>query len=267
MELLCPHCMKRVTFPDDKAGQVLNCPLCSGVFAAPSLAPAPVRQPPAPPPPPPAPPQWSEPVPASQVPAQPEPAVHHPAPEPLPPPADYSRERAFRLRPDVLVALPPVCLFLIFVLSFFTWHGLPGLSLNLWQLGFGEHGTGVFIAYVLLTFFVAGPLSAACLVFEHRWVPTPAGLVRLMPWKSLLTFLVLGLTFLLFAYDYQQGLMASPVVDATGLTAGTFGNPIAMAEKLAFRLHLLALVANMLELWVQGRRARHLPLPRFTMQT
>ena len=37
MELLCPHCMKRVTVSDDKAGQVLNCPLCNGVFAAPSL--------------------------------------------------------------------------------------------------------------------------------------------------------------------------------------------------------------------------------------
>ena len=40
MELLCPHCMKKVTVGDDKAGQVLNCPLCQGVFAAPSLPPA-----------------------------------------------------------------------------------------------------------------------------------------------------------------------------------------------------------------------------------
>src|SRR5260370_37098183 len=52
MELLCPHCLKRVTVSDDKSGQVLNCPLCNGVFAAPSLAPAPGRAP-APPPPPP----------------------------------------------------------------------------------------------------------------------------------------------------------------------------------------------------------------------
>ncbi len=62
MELLCPHCRKRLTVSDDKSGQVLNCPLCNGAFAAPSLVPArraapspPPRVPPPPSVPPPAP--------------------------------------------------------------------------------------------------------------------------------------------------------------------------------------------------------------------
>src|SRR6266446_3895745 len=103
MELLCPHCLIRLTVSDDKSGQVLNCPMCNGVFAAPSLAPAPSRSP-APSPPP----------------------VNLPPPvsAPPPPPGDYTRKFAFRLRPDILVYVPPVCLLLIFVLSFGSWHNV-----------------------------------------------------------------------------------------------------------------------------------------------
>src|SRR6516225_11819957 len=125
MELLCPHCLKKVTVSDDKAGQVLNCPLCQGVFAAPALAPAPsYAPPPAAPPPPkpdmPPPVSYTVPPPAPQLapPSPPQP------PKPAPPPGEYTRKVAFRLRPDVLVWFPPVCLFLIVVLSFFYWHTL-----------------------------------------------------------------------------------------------------------------------------------------------
>src|SRR5438045_3924815 len=41
MDLICPHCAKRVTLPDDRAGKIANCPLCNGAFVAPSLVTAP----------------------------------------------------------------------------------------------------------------------------------------------------------------------------------------------------------------------------------
>ena len=39
MELLCPSCQKKLTIPDQYAGQLMKCPLCQGIFTAPSLPP------------------------------------------------------------------------------------------------------------------------------------------------------------------------------------------------------------------------------------
>jgi hypothetical protein len=230
----------------------------------PARSSAPAYSPPAPEPPP------RSPAPAPATPDQPA-AARTPPPatetefvEPLPPappPADYKRELAFRLRPDILVWVAPVATFLnVFVFSFFTWHVVttadpPAVTLvNLWQLAFGEV-SALFLTYLVLLLFLALPVSGACLVFEQRWVPAPPQLAVLMPWKSGLTLVILLLTFLLLFYDYQQGLFTGPPA-----------NPVALAEKIAFRLHFLALCACALELWAQSRLARHLPLPRFVLQ-
>jgi hypothetical protein len=275
MELLCPHCLKKVTVADDKAGQVLNCPLCQGVFAAPSLAPPPVRMSASPPssppssPPVPAPPPQIPNMEIPMQPASPAPApmpppyvapTPPPPPKPAPPPADYTRRYAIRLRADVLICIPPACLFLIvFVFSFFPWHSISEvvnvyIPLSLWDLMIGSRSTSMFMAYVPFT-ILAFLASVACVVFEFGLAPTPPQLASLMPWKSGITFALLGLTFLLFAYDYQLGMMA---MSAT--------SPIVLGEKIAFRLHLIALIASGLELWVQSRRVRNLPLPRFTLK-
>jgi dolichyl-phosphate-mannose--protein O-mannosyl transferase len=74
-----------------------------------------------------------------------------------------------------------------------------------------------------------------------------------MPWKSLLTFLLLAATFLLFCYDYQQGVFS-------------VGNPITVWERIAFRLHFIATAAAALEVWAQGQRARNRPLPRVSLK-
>lgn len=263
MELLCPHCLKKVTVSDDKSGQVLNCPLCQGVFAAPALPPAPMRT--APPPSPPPMSSVPTPFPVQPLETQPPPlttsvSAGQPMPKPVPPPpppkppADYSRKFAFQIRPDILACTIPACLFLVLVVSFFGWHAVLDQpeGLSMWALGFGQRGSGLFLAYdllIILTFLV----SVACTILELRLVPTPPQLAILMPWKTGITFVLLLLTFVLFAYDYQQGLFAS--IDL-----------IALAEKIAFRLHLLALVAAGLELWVQSRIARNLPLPRITLK-
>src|SRR5262245_52784109 len=37
MNLLCPNCQKMITIADQFAGQLMQCPLCSGTFTAPML--------------------------------------------------------------------------------------------------------------------------------------------------------------------------------------------------------------------------------------
>ncbi len=65
MNLLCPNCQKMLTVPEEFAGQLMKCPLCSGTFTVPGLPGA------APPPPS----------------VQPEPDIYTVRPEPLPPPS------------------------------------------------------------------------------------------------------------------------------------------------------------------------------------
>src|SRR5438034_1070971 len=52
MELLCPSCQKKLTIPDQYAGQLMKCPLCTQTFTAPALppTPGPAMAPPPPPP-------------------------------------------------------------------------------------------------------------------------------------------------------------------------------------------------------------------------
>src|SRR5690242_15582638 len=37
MNLLCPNCQKMLTVPEQYAGQLMKCPLCSGTFTVPAL--------------------------------------------------------------------------------------------------------------------------------------------------------------------------------------------------------------------------------------
>ncbi len=268
MELLCPHCFKRVTVPDDRAGQVVNCPLCAKAFGAPALSP-PLPVPPiqvtgntepappslayelAPPPPPPLP----RPPSTAITPAPPpRPVVVEPPPPPPPPPlppGEYTHTVVLRLRPEVLAWLPPVCLGMLFVLSFFPWH-LP--SVNLWQLGFTDHGNGLFATYVLVTVFLALPLSVASLSLDLRHISLPPGLRPWVPWKTAVVAAVL-----------LGGLMPLGI-DYLGQHFHQTENYIAVAMKLGARVHLLAFLAAVLEVWLQYRRRWNLPLPRMEVR-
>ncbi len=46
MNLLCPNCQKMLTVPEQYAGQLMKCPLCSGTFSVPALPGAPSVEPP-----------------------------------------------------------------------------------------------------------------------------------------------------------------------------------------------------------------------------
>jgi hypothetical protein len=155
MDFICPNCQKMITVPDQYAGQHMRCPLCEQTFQAPALpgsapiasAPlppteayqlSPEPQPAAPPPSaiPPASARVEAPMPKASVSAPP------PPPPPPPPPAGYGRKFSLQLNPVVLAWIPAASLFLIFILTFFTWVGsFPGgvgvYTQSAWQVFWG----------------------------------------------------------------------------------------------------------------------------------
>jgi len=264
MDLFCPHCSRRVTVPDDKAGQVLNCPLCGKQFMAPSLAPA---SPPAPKPPP-------APVPSqpvtfgtgpSAVAPQPAPAPSQappPPPKPPPPPGDYTRTLTLHLRGTWLSFVPLLCLVGIFVLSFLPWHqhdelpppqGQPPLTL--WHLGWpsGTHWSGYLLAYWIM--LVLGLLFAVVvLLLEKQVIPTPPSLKMVFVWRDLLLALFLGIAWLLLCSDYFEGSYRRPF------------NVILTPMQIAFRLHLLAVFVYFLLFWANWRKLRNAPPAKWEMR-
>jgi len=243
MDLFCPHCTSKVSIPDDKAGQVLSCPLCAKQFMAPSLAPITAA------PPPPAPP------PMTSISAG-EPKIEAAAtaePAPPPPPGDYTGSLAVYLRLEWLVFVPPACLFLIFVSSFFSWHNYGfGHSPGLWGLSFitqeGASMQGHFLAYTILMLFPTGPLIVLTTLLDKVFMPPQ--LAAYSKWKNLLVGLLLLLTFLPLALDYFHAHLFQPI------------NPIALAEKIAIRLHFIALLASFGLFWLHGRKTYNLPAPK-----
>jgi hypothetical protein len=288
MDLFCPHCTRRVTVPDDKAGQVASCPLCAKQFMAPALAPTPAApKPPAPAPAPP--PVETFELSAPQAPASPPrfgpptmsidppPTTLEPmstTESPPPPPGEYTRTFTLTLSDSWLSVVPVVCVVLIFVLSFFTWHSatldadlakwaetskispadvgkvLPDNpkathAASLWGLSFSIM-QWQFMAYTIFMFLI-GVLVIAGLLLDKGLAP-PA-LVPFTPWKSLAIGLLLGLTFLLLLVDFAMGHLASL-------------NPIALAEEIAVRLHFLAMLASFGMFWLHWRKKSNLPLPK-----
>src|SRR5271166_5273233 len=103
MNLLCPNCQKMLQVPEQYAGQLMKCPLCTGTFTVPALP-----QAPAPPPPPP----------QQFQPPQSVPQPHHDlgmgggsAPEhaaaPAPPPAGYTHQRSFTVSSRLMSWVAP----------------------------------------------------------------------------------------------------------------------------------------------------------------
>ena len=264
MDLFCPHCTRRVSVADDKAGLITNCPLCGKQFMAPSLAPASAPKPPAPSP------TWSAPLetyvmenaPAPPAPmfeppppSRPDPAA--PPPPPLPP-GEYTRSFSCALSDRWLAFVPPVCVFLIFLLSFFTWHGAiialrisdSAAPASLWGLSMtSDKIQANFVLYTILMFLCL-PLTFVALPFDKGWLAPPPGLAHFMTFKNLLIGLLLGLAFLMLCIDYAQGHFSSPT------------NPITVPFKVAIRLQFLAMIASFAMFWLNWRKRKNLPLPK-----
>lgn len=257
MDLFCPHCTRRVTVPDDKAGQVLSCPLCAKQFQAPSLAPPP-STPKAPPPPAPTPEtkySAGEPPqkPATGVPEDPATVE---TPQPM---GDYARSFAIVFKSAWLAFVPPVCLFLIFILSFFNWHHVDqDHTASLWGMSFisqgqaGDVKQAHFLAYTILMLFPTWLLVAAA--FALNKAPLPPQVMVVKGWLDLAAGLFLGLTFLMLCIDYLDAHFVAR------------NNAIALAMKLAIRLHFLAMMASFLMFWLHLRSRRNLPPPRLEVR-
>src|SRR5262245_36729946 len=145
MNLLCPNCQKMISIPDQYAGQIMKCPLCSNTFTAPALPAAsappagamPANPPPASPPAsgPGGPPASPSPAPAQEDVfrfASPPPEPPKVPPEPVQPPvsetpsapsppAGYRHTATIWISPRVVPWIGPAALLLAFVLSFFPW--------------------------------------------------------------------------------------------------------------------------------------------------
>ncbi len=170
------------------------------------------------------------------------------------PPGEYTQRYRWHLRADVLAWIPPGCLVLIFFLSFFAWYFDVETPFNLWELAFTQAGAAVYTFYTVVVFFLALPAAVITLILEKRWLPLPAGLQGVWPWRSLLVGGLIAVPFLMFFGDY------------VGCFFRILGNPATIAMKLAFRLHLLAVVACALQFWLELRRPRNLPLPRLEVR-
>jgi hypothetical protein len=256
MDLFCPHCSRRVTVPDSNAGQVTSCPLCAKQFMTPSLAPAPTAAPPPVPslpqtedaysmgPPPPAPPPMTQTAPPPKKPA----AASEPPP---PPPGDYTRSFAFQLSGKLLAFVPMACLVVIFFLSFFSWHynSDPERSHILWGLAFTDQGQAQFLAYTILM-FPCGLLTIVATILDSSLIPKQPQLAPVITWKNLVVGVFLTFAFAMLCIDYLIQHFA------------VAGNPIALPEKLAIRLHFLAVVASFLLFWLQWRKLSNKPLPK-----
>jgi hypothetical protein len=163
MNLICPHCQKMVSVPDQSAGQTTVCPYCNQAFKAPTAPPPvsvdlPVDIPLAPEPPPREPARAPEPAPAhteeggvyrvapepprpvpvtprrEERPAPTAPRAAQPRPQPEPvtappsvPPAGYVHTRTIWISPRVVLWVAPMCFILLFILQFLPATGsFPG---------------------------------------------------------------------------------------------------------------------------------------------
>jgi len=104
------------------------------------------------------------------------------------------------------------------------------------------------MAFTILMLFPILPLTIVALVFDLGFAPPPV--TPLLPWKSLLVGLLLGLTFLLLMFDYVDAHLFQRI------------NPIALPEKIAIRLHFLAMLASFGMFWLHWRKRRNLPPPK-----
>ena len=262
MDLFCPHCTRRVTVPDDKAGQIVNCPLCAKQFMTPSLAPAnPIVSKPV------APPMLTPTLPSitlpptsspTAIPQPPRPKLSVPIPAPAPPsppppPGDYTRSYTVHLHGQWLPFVPPACLVLIFFLSFSSWELPDGLNkpMSMWELSsFSKPGKPMFLAYALLLLLCI-LLASASLAFEKRLgchaaaAPTIHPVERFDRW-----------TF----SDYRLHAAGTRVSRRAPQLPHKSRSWLAM--KLAFRLHFLAMLASLLMFWLHWRKLSNAPPPK-----
>jgi hypothetical protein len=249
MNLLCPNCQKMITIADQFAGQLMQCPLCSGTFTAPVLPAS--GAPPA--------------VPlSSSVASNPastareghsqtaSPVANAPGSETSGaiPIADtlgseYPHRYIIWISPRVVPWIAPMALAVVFLLLFFPWRSVPAdvTSEIGGQSGWGKVFSGPLLMFYFLLYLIALALSIGSLLLTLKLVPTQPQITHLIPWK---TCIVAGAVALAFLFLY----------------IGFWGEPLSTVWFCwAVCLHLLALMGLSLEYWLE-RRGPSRALPR-----
>ena len=235
MNLLCPNCQKMLTVPDQSAGQLMRCPLCTGTFTVPRLPestsvaavpanppeilPPPISPPPVAPPPPEdvfrlsAAPEPQLPV--LQEPTKPAPSADPPRPTDAiaspPPPGSFEGGFTIALTPEILPWIAPAALLLIFILLFFPWTGtlawgekLDWYTVSGWGTGFGSNMSALGTLHVLLI-LLALPLSVAMAVIPILGIKLPAAVEGFWPWRSVALAGLVGVATLLLLLELLIG--------------------------------------------------------------
>ncbi len=266
MDFRCPTCNKDLTVPDEYAGQLMKCPLCSNVFQAPALPPPPATYglaspPPTPPPPPPTPSAPS--APARTESTKPT-KTKEPAspPPPPPPPGDYTHRRSVWIHPRAVPFVAPVAHFLVFVLTFFPWVTFyteapkdTSESRMAWVAAFNDNP--LLIPFVFLA-LLALPLLAV--LTGLRLVPNlfkvPPGLQQIWPWRAAVV------AFVVFLSLFFLGLQVLTGFYANGLP-GFLVNRTIFAW-LALGLEFVAFVSLLIDFWLELRGPSR-PAPRIDL--
>jgi hypothetical protein len=285
MELLCPNCQKKLTVPEQYAGQIMRCPLCQGTFNVPSMPSAAAAGSTEPfgff-----APPMKSEtagvgteaasaaptlPPISSETPSAASSAPHGPAAgaPPATPSSGYSRVCVMKFNPQ-LVQWLPLGLVLGFLLTFFPWiseQGLKGAivspSRNAWSIAFGKNiegplgkievpAHGLLIIFLLLA-IVAALLAIASLLITLKVIPDVPALKIILPLRSLIVGGVAGLGWLCLSLQYVIWLLADGMV------------PINFLGVLAWWIYTIAVAGALIEFWLEMRGPEK-ALPRMSME-
>ncbi|MBI1832896.1 MAG: hypothetical protein HYR84_15765 [Planctomycetes bacterium] len=158
---------------------------------------------------------------------------------------------------DWLALAPPICVLGIFFLSPFNWHFQDAdRAYSLWGLSFSSaHGQAQFLGYTILMFLCL-PLTIVAALFDKKWIQAPPQLAPALVWKNLAIGVILGLAFMSLCFDYLHG----------HFMVGNQANPIAVAMKLAIRLHFIAVASSFLMFWLTWRKSFNLPQPKMEVQ-
>lgn len=194
-------------------------------------------------------------MPATMLPPEPMPTVTEPEPilEPLTP-GEYKHAFILHFNQDFIQWVGPVCLLIVFVLSFFTWSQRTSAgSLSLWSLAFGREGnTAVFAPYVV--FLMVGlVLAIVSMLLTRRLISLPEPFKKLRSWRALVVAAVVLGSFLVLFLHWLNHLATAP-------------NPMTLWYGLALRLHFLAVVALLLEFWLDRRNKKNLPPPKIELR-
>jgi hypothetical protein len=252
MDIYCPACQQKLQIADSSAGQMVKCPSCAATFQGPSLPslnPVPVPEPLGPSP------NETQKQTASGAAASPvQPGSVRSETLSSSSSSDaYTRKCAVPVRQDIVTLIPPIGLFILFLMSFLPWRHEDLTSLNLWQLAFSAKGFNAFLFYVLVL-LLAAPIVFAIPIFDRNIVPAPVQVRPYLPYGAAIVAILMIISWFFFLTHYFQ------------CTFMEQWDPATLWMKLAFRLHTLMAAAALLDPWLRNRKRQGIADPRIEMR-